>query len=157
MAGSERVSHTAAHGLRLKEGGHINKSLLALGTVISKLSEGDPNVHIPYRDSKLTRILQPSLGGNARTAIVCTITPAWKHLEESVSTLRFALRAQKIINRPVVNENISDETLLRQYRKEIADLKQQLVDSDNKKQNELDSGQVFIFNTEEKAFGTSGS
>ncbi len=103
LAGSERVGHTGAEGQRLIEGGHINKSLLALGTVISKLSEGD-SMHIPYRDSKLTRILQSSLGGNARTSIICTVTPASLHIDETLSTLRFANRAKKITNRPQVNE-----------------------------------------------------
>lgn len=125
LAGSERVGHTAAQGIRLKEGGHINKSLLALGTVIAKLSEGD-NAHIPYRDSKLTRILQPSLGGNARTGIICTITPAQLHVEESISTLRFAQRAKSITNKPQINEKVSDGTLLKRYKEEINQLRQQL-------------------------------
>jgi centromeric protein E len=73
LAGSERQSQTQATGQRLKEGGNINKSLLTLGNVIAKLSVGESQ-HIPYRDSKLTRILEPALGGNSRTAIICTIT-----------------------------------------------------------------------------------
>jgi centromeric protein E len=125
LAGSERVGHTGAEGQRLIEGGHINKSLLALGTVISKLSEGD-SLHIPYRDSKLTRILQSSLGGNARTSIVCTVTPAMFHMDETLSTLRFATRAKKITNRPKVNEVLSDSALLKLYRQEINDLKRKL-------------------------------
>lgn len=86
MAGSERADATGASGDRLKEGAAINKSLLSLSLVISKLSE-DPDQlkYINYRDSKLTRILQPSLGGNALTAIICTITPA--AAEESSYTL----------------------------------------------------------------------
>lgn len=124
LAGSERVGHTGAEGIRLKEGGHINKSLLTLSTVIFKLSEG--NSHIPYRDSKLTRILQPSLGGNARTAIICTITPASLHAEETISTLKFASRAKTIRNQPEINEVVSDEVMLKQYRREISDLKKQL-------------------------------
>jgi centromeric protein E len=95
---------TGAEGIRLKEGGHINKSLLTLGTVISKLSEDRDYSHIPYRDSKLTRILQSSLGGNAKTGIICTITPSPLHLDETLSTLRFASRAKNITNRPHVNE-----------------------------------------------------
>jgi centromeric protein E len=106
LAGSERVGHTGAEGIRLKEGGHINKSLLALGTVIAKLSEGGSAAHIPYRDSKLTRILQPALGGNAKTAIICTITPTVKFIEESFSTLKFASRAKKMKNKPEMNEVI---------------------------------------------------
>jgi centromeric protein E len=103
LAGSERVGHTGAEGQRLIEGGHINKSLLSLGTVISKLSEGDC-YHIPYRDSKLTRILQSSLGGNTVTGIICTVTPAYYHVDETLSTLRFAFRAKRITNKPKVNE-----------------------------------------------------
>ncbi|KAJ3035299.1 hypothetical protein HDV00_004075 [Rhizophlyctis rosea] len=131
LAGSERVGHTGAEGIRLKEGGHINKSLLTLGTVISKLSDGGDRVHIPYRDSKLTRILQPSLGGNARTAIICTITPASSHVDETVSTLKFASRAKTITNRPEVNEILTDEALIKQYRKEINNLKRQLDEVKN--------------------------
>lgn len=96
---------TGAEGMRLKEGAHINKSLLALGTVIAKLSEnlGDAG-HIPFRDSKLTRILQPALGGNAQTLIICTMSPLAKYFEESMSTLKFAARARTIQNKPEVNE-----------------------------------------------------
>ncbi|KAI9142686.1 P-loop containing nucleoside triphosphate hydrolase protein [Paraphysoderma sedebokerense] len=104
LAGSERVGLTGAEGIRLKEGGHINKSLLTLGTVIARLSEGGDGRHIPYRDSKLTRILQPSLGGNARTAIICTITPASNHLDDTLSTLKFASRAKTVKNKPTVFE-----------------------------------------------------
>ncbi|RUS29389.1 hypothetical protein BC938DRAFT_480720 [Jimgerdemannia flammicorona] len=133
LAGSERVSLTGAEGIRLREGGHINKSLLTLGTVIAKLSDGGSDRgHIPYRDSKLTRILQPSLGGNARTAIIGTITPASGHCEETTSTLKFASRAKNIQNKPEVNEVLSDEALLRKYRKEIADLKKQLDEAKNR-------------------------
>ncbi|RKP00714.1 hypothetical protein CXG81DRAFT_7471, partial [Caulochytrium protostelioides] len=127
LAGSERVSTAGTDGARLREGSHINKSLLTLGTVISKLSEGvGENTHIPYRDSKLTRILQPSLGGNAQTAVICTITLASFQIEETISTLKFAARARTICNKPEVNEVVSDETLLRRYRKEITHLKRQL-------------------------------
>lgn len=84
LAGSERADATGATGSRLKEGSHINKSLLTLSMVINKLSE-DPDQHINYRDSKLTRILSPSLGGNALTTIICTITPAT--VEETNYTL----------------------------------------------------------------------
>ena len=89
--------------------------------------------HIPYRDSKLTRILQPSLGGNAKTAIICTITPSALFNDETVSTLKFASRAKICKNRPVVNEIISDETLIKRYAKEIKELKSMLqnVQSEN--------------------------
>ncbi|KAI9597247.1 kinesin motor domain-containing protein, partial [Syncephalis fuscata] len=108
LAGSERVGSTKAEGLRLKEGAHINKSLLALGSVIARLAEqgGDSRGHVPYRDSKLTRILQNSLGGTAKTSVICTITPAAMFVDETISTLKFARRAMIIANKPTVNEVI---------------------------------------------------
>lgn len=125
LAGSERVAFTKAEGQRLKEGGHINKSLLTLGTVINKLSSGESRsaAHIPYRDSKLTRILQPALGGNARTAIVCAVTPSIVHMDETLSTLRFASRAKKVTNHAHANEFLDDRAKLRRAQKEIAKLK----------------------------------
>ncbi|KAJ3395558.1 hypothetical protein HDU92_005534 [Lobulomyces angularis] len=126
LAGSERVGSTGAEGLRLREGSHINKSLLILGTVIGKLSEGGDKKHIPYRDSKLTLILKQSLGGNANTAIICNITPAASFVEETLSTLKFASRAKTIRNKPEINEVLSDEALLRKYKNEIQELKNQL-------------------------------
>lgn len=128
LAGSERVGLTGAEGLRLREGGHINKSLFALTSVISKLSDGNDRSHIPYRDSKLTRILQSSLGGNAKTAILCALTPASQFCDESMSTLKFASRAKKIRNRPHINEYISDKDQIGRYRDEIAQL-QRTVES----------------------------
>ncbi len=122
LAGSERVSLTGADGMRLREGAAINKSLLALSGVISKLSEGKHGAHIPYRDSKLTRILQNSLGGNTRTVIICNITPAAVFAEETISTLKFASRAKQILNTAVVNEILSDAALLQRYQQEIRQL-----------------------------------
>ncbi|KAJ2455972.1 hypothetical protein EV183_000315 [Coemansia sp. RSA 2336] len=131
LAGSERVGQTGAEGQRLKEGAHINKSLLALGTVIGRLSEdGSDYGHIPYRDSKLTRILQPSLGGNAKTLIICTITPSPDYIDEALSTLKFASRAKTIRNTPEVNEELRGDALLRRLKraseleKEIAQMKE---------------------------------
>lgn len=125
LAGSERAAFTKAQGMRLVEGGHINKSLLTLGNVINKLSSGDPGsiAHIPYRDSKLTRLLQPALGGNARTAIVCAVTPAILHMEETLSTLKFASRAKKVTNHAKTNEYLDDRAKLRKAEKELASLK----------------------------------
>lgn len=137
LAGSERLSHTGAEGMRLKEGSHINKSLLTLGTVIAKLSDGGDKGHIPYRDSKLTRILQPSLGGNARTAIVCTVTSSQAFCEETHSTLKFASRAKTVTNQPEVNEVVSDEVLIKRYKRELSALKEQL--SELKRQKSGDS------------------
>jgi centromeric protein E len=130
LAGSERVSKTGAEGQRAKEGAHINKSLMTLGVVINKLSEGveSKGGHIPYRDSKLTRILQPALGGNSKTAIVCAMTPATTHCDESHSTLRFASRAKRVVNKAMVNEVINGATnaMVKRQQREIAALKARL-------------------------------
>ncbi|MBX9448646.1 MAG: hypothetical protein KL787_02525 [Taibaiella sp.] len=133
LAGSERIAKTGAEGQRAKEGAAINKSLLTLGTVINKLSEGVAAAggHIPYRDSKLTRILQPSLGGNAKTAIICAITPASQHVEESHSTLRFACRAKRVVNNATVNEVLSDAAVLKRQANEIEELRKALQSSGN--------------------------
>nr|NP_001080954.1 centromere protein E S homeolog [Xenopus laevis]AAC60300.1 kinesin-related protein [Xenopus laevis] len=124
LAGSERASQTGAEGVRLKEGCNINRSLFILGQVIKKLSDGQAGGFINYRDSKLTRILQNSLGGNAKTVIICTITPV--SFDETLSTLQFASTAKHVRNTPHVNEVLDDEALLKRYRKEILDLKKQL-------------------------------
>ncbi|KAK1299029.1 Kinesin-like protein NACK1 [Acorus calamus] len=122
LAGSERASQTHADGARLKEGCHINRSLLTLTTVIRKLSAGKRGGHIPYRDSKLTRILQLSLGGNARTAIICTMSPALSHVEQSRNTLYFATRAKEVTNSAQVNMVVSDKQLVKHLQKEVARL-----------------------------------
>ena len=85
--------------------------------------------HIPYRDSKLTRILQPSLGGNAKTAIICAITPAAVHADETSNTLRFACRAKRVVNNAMVNEVLSDAAVLKRQAKEIEDLRRVLAAS----------------------------
>ncbi|XP_010191858.1 PREDICTED: kinesin-like protein KIF3C, partial [Mesitornis unicolor] len=124
LAGSERQSKMGAQGERPKEASKINLSLSALGNVISALVDGK-STHIPYRDSKLTRLLQDSLGGNAKTIMVATLGPASHSYEESLSTLRFANRAKNIKNKPRVNEDPKD-TLLREFQEEIVRLKAQL-------------------------------
>lgn len=106
LAGSERVSKTGAEGQRLNELKTINKSLNTLGQVINLLSEGK-STHIPYRDSKLTRILQDSLGGNSKTAIIITCSPAVFNESETISTLRFGFRAKSIKNKPKVNRELT--------------------------------------------------
>ncbi|XP_057506273.1 kinesin-like protein NACK2 [Actinidia eriantha] len=126
LAGSERASQTNADGTRLKEGSHINRSLLTLSTVIRKLSGGKRNIHIPYRDSKLTRILQPSLGGNARTAIICTMSPALSHVEQSRNTLSFATSAKEVTNNAQVNMVVADKKLVKHLQKEVARLEAEL-------------------------------
>ncbi|XP_057533196.1 kinesin-like protein KIN-7N [Amaranthus tricolor] len=130
LAGSERIAKTGADGVRLKEGKHINKSLMVLGNVINKLSEGaKQRGHIPYRDSKLTRILQSSLGGNAKTSIICTLSPEEVHVEETRGTLQFANRAKRVTNCAQVNEILSDAALLKQQKLEIEELRQKLQGS----------------------------
>ncbi|XP_023559616.1 centromere-associated protein E [Octodon degus] len=130
LAGSERAAQTGAEGVRLKEGCNINRSLFILGQVIKKLSDGQIGGFINYRDSKLTRILQNSLGGNAKTRIICTVTPA--SFDETLTTLQFASTAKYMKNTPYVNEVSSDEALLKRYRKEIVDLKKQLEEVNTK-------------------------
>ena len=95
LAGSERQSKTNAKGIRLKEATKINLSLSALGNVISALVDGRQN-HIPYRDSKLTRLLQDSLGGNTKTVMIAAISPSTCSYGETLSTLRYASRAKAI-------------------------------------------------------------
>ncbi|XP_065547054.1 centromere-associated protein E isoform X2 [Lathamus discolor] len=131
LAGSERASQTGSEGVRLKEGCNINRSLFILGQVIKKLCD-DPSGFINYRDSKLTRILQNSLGGNAKTVIICTITPV--SFDETLSTLQFANTAKRMKNTPKVNEVLNDDALLKRYRKEILDLKKQLEEVSSKTQ-----------------------
>nr|XP_033819713.1 kinesin-like protein KIF3B isoform X3 [Geotrypetes seraphini] len=124
LAGSERQAKTGAQGERLKEATKINLSLSALGNVISALVDGK-STHIPYRDSKLTRLLQDSLGGNAKTVMVANIGPASYNVEETLTTLRYSNRAKNIKNKPRVNEDPKD-ALLREFQEEIARLKAQL-------------------------------
>ncbi|KAK3914111.1 Centromere-associated protein E [Frankliniella fusca] len=116
LAGSERAGATGAVGDQFKEGCAINKSLFTLGKVISQLSDGDTSF-VNFRDSKLTRILQSSLGGNALTAIICAITPA--AIDETSSTLGFASRARNIKTKAQVNEVVSDRAMLKRYVKQI--------------------------------------
>lgn len=124
LAGSERQTKTGATGERLKEATKINLSLSALGNVISALVDGK-STHVPYRDSKLTRLLQDSLGGNARTVMVANIGPASYNFEETITTLRYANRAKNIKNKPKINEDPKD-ALLREFQEEIGRLKREL-------------------------------
>ncbi|KAF0756304.1 osmotic avoidance abnormal protein 3 isoform X2 [Aphis craccivora] len=124
LAGSERQAKTGASGDRLREATKINLSLSALGNVISALVDGKAK-HIPYRDSKLTRLLQDSLGGNTKTLMVACLSPADNNYDETLSTLRYANRAKNIYNEPHVNEDPKD-TMLRQYQEQIKKLKELL-------------------------------
>ncbi|KAL4483969.1 hypothetical protein ABPG72_013975 [Tetrahymena utriculariae] len=109
LAGSERIKKTGAVGNTMKEGININMGLLSLGNVISALTEpqkpGAAKKHIPYRDSKLTRILQDSLGGNSNTLMIACVSPAESNFEESLNTLKYASRARRIKNKPIVNRD----------------------------------------------------
>ncbi|KAG8171861.1 hypothetical protein JTE90_008226, partial [Oedothorax gibbosus] len=125
LAGSERQAKTGATGDRLKEATKINLSLSALGNVISALVDGKSK-HIPYRDSKLTRLLQDSLGGNTKTLMVACLSPADNNYDETLSTLRYANRAKNIQNKPKINEDPKD-ALLREYQEEINRLKNMLT------------------------------
>nr|XP_056712628.1 kinesin-like protein KIF16B isoform X2 [Euleptes europaea] len=132
LAGSERADATGATGVRLKEGGNINKSLVTLGNVISALADLSQDaanslakkkqVFVPYRDSVLTWLLKDSLGGNSKTIMIATISPADVNYGETLSTLRYANRAKNIINKPTVNED-PNVKLIRELRAEIARLK----------------------------------
>merc|ERR1712029_464399 len=127
LAGSERSKKTDAVGQRMNEGIAINQSLLALGNVIAALGKDQgPDSHISYRDSKLTRLLQDSLGGNSHTLMIACVSPADSNIEESINTLRYADRARKIKNKPIVNQGNDKEEVLR-LRRENADLKMQLT------------------------------
>ena len=105
LAGSERIKKTQVRGVRLDEAKMINRSLTTLGMVINSLTDGSK--HVPYRDSKLTRVLQESLGGNSRTALIVCCAPERDHGQETISTLRFGERASRIKNKIVRNEELS--------------------------------------------------
>ncbi|CAD5195969.1 unnamed protein product, partial [Musa acuminata subsp. malaccensis] len=124
LAGSES-SKTETTGLRRKEGSYINKSLLTLGTVISKLTDGKAT-HIPYRDSKLTRLLQSSLSGHGRISLICTVTPASSNSEETHNTLKFAHRSKHVEIKASQNKIMDEKSLIKKYQKEISCLKQEL-------------------------------
>lgn len=139
LAGSERANATGATGERLKEGAHINKSLVTLGSVISALAEqstqpfncptGKKRAYIPYRDSVLTWLLKDSLGGNSKTIMIAAISPADCNYSETLSTLRYANRAKNIINKPTINED-PNVKLIRELREEIMKLKGLLTSGD---------------------------
>ncbi|CAL0311036.1 unnamed protein product [Lupinus luteus] len=124
LAGSES-SKAETTGMRRREGSYINKSLLTLGTVISKLTEEKPS-HIPYRDSKLTRLLQSSLSGHGRISLICTVTPSSSCTEETHNTLKFAHRAKHIEIQASQNKIIDEKSLIKKYQQEIHCLKEEL-------------------------------
>uniref|UniRef100_A0A8C5WZ71 Kinesin family member 13A n=1 Tax=Laticauda laticaudata TaxID=8630 RepID=A0A8C5WZ71_LATLA len=140
LAGSERVSKTGAAGERLKEGSNINKSLSTLGLVISSLADQaagkGKNKFVPYRDSVLTWLLKDNLGGNSQTAMIATISPAADNYEETLSTLRYADRAKRIVNHAIVNED-PNARVIRELREEVEKLKEQLSQAESMKAPEL--------------------
>ncbi|XP_012889776.1 PREDICTED: kinesin-like protein KIF11 [Dipodomys ordii] len=125
LAGSENIGRSGAVDKRAREAGNINQSLLTLGRVITALVERTP--HVPYRESKLTRILQDSLGGRTKTSIIATISPASFNLEETLSTLEYAHRAKNILNKPEVNQKLTKKALIKEYTEEIERLKRDLA------------------------------
>lgn len=142
LAGSERANATGATGQRLKEGAHINKSLVTLGSVISALAEqNNPTnnkrvLYVPYRDSILTWLLKDSLGGNSKTIMIAAISPADCNYSETLSTLRYANRAKNIINKPTINED-PHVKLIRELRDEILRYKSMLVQNGNLREPSL--------------------
>ncbi|XWS14910.1 hypothetical protein CRYUN_Cryun35bG0049400 [Craigia yunnanensis] len=129
LAGSERAKRTGADGMRLKEGIHINKGLLALGNVISALGDEKKRKeggHVPYRDSKLTRLLQDSLGGNSKTVMIACVSPADTNAEETLNTLKYANRARNIQNKAVINRDPIAAQLQR-MRSQIEQLQAELL------------------------------
>ncbi|XP_041104451.1 kinesin-like protein KIF13A isoform X7 [Polyodon spathula] len=140
LAGSERVSKTGAAGERLKEGSNINKSLTTLGLVISALADQSAGKgktkFVPYRDSVLTWLLKDNLGGNSKTAMIATVSPAADNYEETLSTLRYADRAKRIVNHAVVNED-PNARIIRELREEVEKLREQLSQAESMKAPEL--------------------
>uniref|UniRef100_A0A8C4ZZC3 Kinesin family member 13A n=1 Tax=Gadus morhua TaxID=8049 RepID=A0A8C4ZZC3_GADMO len=140
LAGSERVSKTGAAGERLKEGSNINRSLTTLGCVISALADQSAGKgkakFVPYRDSVLTWLLKDNLGGNSKTAMIATVSPAADNYEETLSTLRYADRAKRIVNHAVVNED-PNARIIRELREEVEKLREQLTAAESLKAPEL--------------------
>lgn len=130
LAGSEAIGRSGAENKRAREAGMINQSLLTLGRVISALV--DKSSHIPYRESKLTRLLQDSLGGRTKTCIVATVSPTKSNQEETLSTLDYALRARSIKNKPEVNAHLTKAGLLKEYVGDIERLKAELFSAREK-------------------------
>jgi kinesin family protein 11 len=130
LAGSECVGRSGATGERGREAGSINQSLLTLGRVINALV--DHHGHVPYRDSKLTRLLQESLGGKAKTCIIATFSPVQSAVEETMSTLDYAYRARAIKNQPCANQKLTTKVVMKEYFAEIESLKHQLALSRDK-------------------------
>jgi hypothetical protein len=147
LAGSERVRVSGAKGLRLEETKKINQSLSALGNVISALTDSRERQHIPYRDSKLTRILEDSLGGNCKTTMMAMVSPALESMAETLSTVKFAHRAKNIKNDPVINEDLDQKSLLRKYERELKRLRAELSE---RNRNVVDKRQLLQLEEQRK-------
>lgn len=160
LAGSENIGRSGAQDKRAREAGNINQSLLTLGRVITALVEKRP--HVPYRESKLTRLLQDSLGGKTKTSLIATVSPAPLDAEDTLSTLDYASRAKKITNKPEMNQRLTKKALLREYTQEIERLRRDLqaarekngiyIDEENYKEmcKKLSTGDVMIQEKEDR-------
>eukprot|EP00981_Chlorochromonas_danica_P012539 scaffold5121_cov223-Ochromonas_danica.AAC.17 len=145
LAGSECIGRSGAKNDRAREAGNINQSLLTLGRVITALV--DHHVHVPYRDSKLTRLLQESLGGKAKTCIIATLSPSQLAVEESMSTLDYAYRARNIKNQPTVNQKLTKKVIMKEYFQEIETLRNQLTMTREKNGVYLDPNEFYAMET----------
>lgn len=160
LAGSENIGRSGAQDKRAREAGNINQSLLTLGRVITALVEKRP--HVPYRESKLTRLLQDSLGGKTKTSLIATVSPAPLDAEDTLSTLDYASRAKKITNKPEMNQRLTKKALLREYTQEIERLRRDLqaarekngiyIEEENYKEmcKKLSTGDVLIQEKEDR-------
>ena len=155
LAGSERLNEKENKKAHIGETGYINKSLFMLTNVINKLADNssylNKKVYIPYRDSKLTRLLSQSLGGNSLTTIICTISPASMNYYQTLSTLRFAMRAKSVRLQATTNEYFDDKDRIYYYQKEIKKLKDQLRNRDNKMNYNINNNINMNYN--EESFG----
>merc|ERR1712025_714467 len=149
-----RQSKTGATGQRLKEATKINLSLSTLGNVISALVDGKSS-HVPYRNSKLTRLLQDSLGGNSKTLMFANIGPANYNYDETLSTLRYASRAKSIRNKAKINEDPKD-ALMKQYQKEIEDLRRMLESGSGEATEEDAESDMDVSDNEENVEAEKG-
>ena len=126
LAGNERTKKTGAQGITMREANYINRSLSFLEQVVVGSTDKKRD-HVPYRQSKLTNMLKNSIGGNCYTILVANVWPEAHHLEETMSTLRFATRMKQVENVPIVNETADQALLIKRYQKEVRDLKQELA------------------------------
>ncbi|CAG9323451.1 unnamed protein product [Blepharisma stoltei] len=148
LAGSEKISKTGAEGKRLDEAKKINLSLTTLGLVIYSLTDGK-STHVPYRDSKLTRILQESLGGNSKTTLILTCSPSSYNEQETISTLRFGIRAKSIKNKPKINKEFTVAELKLLLAKAQEEIKQKEIKIGLLEKRAIDSGRNSSRDTEE--------